>query len=331
MINSDRVSLFTVATGPRGSGKTLLMTSIVCQRLLKAYFLNNLKGMNNKVYSNYPVKFLYRSPIEDNKVITLESLPLNMEAFYTFDDALNNSWVFIDEIDQWYDRQDWAAITQKLMNKAITQIRKKKMNMMATLQDLDWLNSRGQFQADIHVKCREAAFSPWGRRLGLDLGEASFTSWMDLSGVMTGYQYKETGRDFRNTFWGKRFWNYYNTNFQFNPLEQQTKYKLKRKEKIIDLTGEMPDDTDTEIVRTIPAGLTSSRKNRDEVLLAQIVDDIRNSDVKKMKSTEFWQRAKEKGVSGAPIVLGRYVTSVLGVGKNGRGDSYVFEKELARV
>lgn len=68
-----------------------------------------------------------------------------MEALYTFDEELTHGWVFIDEIDQRYDRQGWQSVTQKLLSSVLTQIRKRKLNLMATIQDLDWLNKRGSF------------------------------------------------------------------------------------------------------------------------------------------------------------------------------------------
>lgn len=309
MINTDRLSLFSVVTGPRGSCKTLFMTAKVCETLLRSYFLRMTKGVNKRVWTNYPVGFSIRSPF-DGKRVRLSPEPLNMEALYTFDDELVYGWVYIDEIDQWYDRQDWQAVTQKLMNKVMTQIRKKRLQLMATLQDISWLNPRGQFQTDINVKCREAAFTPWGRKLSLELGECSFLSFRDKSGVMTGYTYEETGRDYSKMFWGKRFWKYYDTDYQFNPLETATKYKLKAPTKILEIGGR-PDDADN------IDPLRSEQKDANFVLISDIVEELRDLGYESLSKPEMRDYVATRGVDIGDRRLERYLR-LAGIGTFGK-------------
>jgi hypothetical protein len=235
-INPDRVTKFIAATGPRGACKTLFMTSHQAKQLVNNY-VRKLLGMEERfVWSNYPVAFWYKCPATGQSVY-LEARPLNMESFYTFDDELVRGWVYIDEIDQWFDRQEWQSATQKLMNKGLTQIRKKKLSIFCTLQDFGWLNGRAEFQTDIIAKCRESAFTPWGRKHGVDLGEVGFITLRDKSGIMTGYAYDETFKEYQTVFQGKRFWNYYDTNFIFDPIQSMTKYVIKKPEKEIVLPG----------------------------------------------------------------------------------------------
>lgn len=59
-----------MATGPRGSNKSLLLTSFQVEKLLKAYYSNYYFGTNRKVWSNYPVQFYHRSRI-DGKTVKL--------------------------------------------------------------------------------------------------------------------------------------------------------------------------------------------------------------------------------------------------------------------
>ena len=312
-ISSERISLFVLATGPRGACKTLLMSSKVCHRLIKQYYLRELKGVETGVWANYPVAFNFRSPLEGGKTVRLEARPLNMEAFYTFDDELTHGWVFIDEIDQWYDRQGWQSVTQKLMSSVLTQIRKRKLNLMATIQDPEWLNARGQFQMDLMVKCREAAFSRWGRRVGLDLGEASFVGWRDMSGVMTGYGYRETGRTYDQIFWGRRFWNTYDTDYEFNPLDTKVRYKLKMPTRVIEIGAggfRRPDDAD----HADP--LISARKDPDEVILAHVVEEYLADGVKRVSCRDLWKRAEESGLQ-TPRPKAGQVLAALGVVRSG--------------
>jgi len=314
MISSERLSLVALATGPRGSQKTLLMTSYICQRLIKAHFYKHLRGIDQSVWSNYPVRFFFRCPI-CNKVERLESKPLNMESFYTFDDELSKGWVFIDEIDQWLDRQDWAAVTQKLISKVLTQIRKKQLSLFGTLQDAEWLNSRCFFQVDLVTNCREAAFSPWGKKMGLDLGEAGFTSWIDKSGIITGYMYKETGRIYPCTFWGKRFWNCYDTNYVFDPLESRTKYRIKAPTKVIEIgQGDNLDALDP---------LKSQKYDPNQVILSDIIYELKEKKVSKITKSELWKMAYAKGFIGDLGTAGRFITKILGI--EAHSDKYLLQ------
>lgn len=300
MINTDRLATFTLVTGPRGACKTLLTTALLVRVLLKAYYLKKLYGKELGVWSNYPVGFWHKSEIDGDNVY-LQPRPLNMEALYTMDEDFCNGFTFIDEIDQWYDRQEWAETTQKLTNKAMTQIRKKKMSIVGTIQNMAWLNSRGQFQADIQITCREAAFSPFGRKMGLDLGECSFLSFRDLSGIMTGYRYDETWQTYNKTFWGRRFWNLYDTNYTFNPLTTKVRYKLKIPTKIIEV-GQ--DDTDS------IGALKSTKYQREFVLVSQLVEDLRSQGVHKIKKGQFRDMVIQQG---GPV------------------SKYVIEKQLAEL
>ena len=244
-IDPDRVTKFTVITGPRGACKTLYMTSLVVDKLIKSQIRKLLHLPEKQVWSNYPVGFYWTSPV-DRKLVYLEPKPLNIEAFYTFDDELSNGWAYIDEIDQWFDRQDWQSVTQKLLNKGMTQIRKKKLSITCTLQDFNWMNNRGEFQTDTIVKCREAAFTPWGKKQDVELGEVGFLTFRDKSGITTGYSYDELAKEFQLVFQGKRFWDCYNTEYQFDPLTSMTRYKIKRppaKEIILPGAEDVPNDS----------------------------------------------------------------------------------------
>jgi len=307
-ISSDKLSLFTVATGPRGSGKSLLLTGIACDRLLRSFYSKQLKGTVKHVWTNLPVGFKHKSEI-DGKVHLLKSEPLNMEAMYTFDKGLESGWVFIDEIDQWYDRQDWQSVTQKLLNSVITQIRKRKLSLFATIQNFQWLNARAQFQTDILVGCREAAFSPWGRKMGMGLGEAGFLQWKDISGVMTGYQYEETKRYYATTFFGKRFWDCYDTEYQFDPTETKMRYSMKQTRKVIELGA------DGYRVQAIEEGnYHSEPKEKNQVLIADLVDELARQGTKDITRGDFWGMARKRGFDGSLSAAGVLMSS-LGIGK----------------
>ena len=304
-MNTDKLALFTIVTGPRGSDKTLYATSLACDRLLKSYIAKTWpkrapKWLGGPVYSNYPVGFTYDFG-PDIGPVYLETQPLNIDALITFDNTLDHSWVFIDEIDIWADRQDWQNTVSKLLTKVFQQIRKKKMSLVATIQDLSWLNKRLQFQADIIVKCREAAFTPWGRERRLETGEIGFLSFMDKSGVLTGYTYEETGRVYNQIFQGKRFWHCFNTDYQFDVLSHSVKYKMKKMVKEIDLSG----GEDGQKVE-----MQGAKVERDTSLLADLIEELKNNDRLEIDKKEYFEMAASRGYKGNKVVMGKILTEL---------------------
>ena len=224
-INPDRVSKFIIIDGPRGACKSLYMSALIAERLIHYYVLKLMTGEERHVWSNYAVAFWWNSPTGEK--VYLHTEPLNRDTLILFEKELAHGWVYIDEIDQWLDRQQWQAVTQKIIIKGMTQIRKRLISIAGTLQDATWLNGRADFQIDIQVSCRESAFTPWGRKQGTDLGEVAFLTFKDKSGIMTGYKYEESWKEYQLVFQGKRFWNIYDTDNEFDPLESITKYKIK--------------------------------------------------------------------------------------------------------
>jgi len=314
-------SLFNVITGPRGSLKTLLLTMLACRNLLKCFYLQYY-GIKKHVWTNYPIGFFHRS-IVDDKMYYLKPEPLNMESFYTFDAGLAAGWVYIDEIDQWYDRQDWAAITQKLTNAVITQIRKRELSLSATTQNFQWLNARAQFQTDTLVNCREAAFTPWGRKMGLQMGKMSFLTLKDLSGVNTGYQYAENFRTYSTKLThGERYWDKYDTNFQFDPTETKKKFSLKRDSTVITLGNHGYE------IQSRPDGseVMSSQSNNPAVaIFSHIMDEFREQGLGYVPPSEIWSRAHEMGWDGA-LGSGGQILNRLGFARNKR--NYIIKDNL---
>lgn len=291
-MNSDNLPLIIMYTGPRGSGKTLVQTGDMCRRLIRSYLMK-LAGMSyERIFSNYPAGFVYY-PGHGLPSSYLKPEPLNMEALYIFDRELYQCRLYIDEIDQWLDRQEWMTTTQQILAKAVQLIRKRKMSITGTIQAFEWLNSKFQFQTDIVVKCRDAAFTPWGKGRRLQLGEVSFTDWKDKSGVMTGYSYDESQKIVSVTFQGKRFWNCYDTTFEFDPMETSTRYTLKRPQKEIIMPGAAgSDDNNSDAPRTPfirDKNYHSERKNRIDVIVAQAVDDLRTQDKYLVKKGDMFE------------------------------------------
>jgi hypothetical protein len=313
-------SLFSVITGPRGSLKTLLLTMLACRNLLKCFYLRYY-GITRHVWTNYPIGFYHRSVLDD-KVYYLRPEPLNMESLYTFDAGLAAGWVCIDEIDQWYDRQDWAAVTQKLTNAVITQIRKRELSLLATTQNFQWLNARAQFQTDTLINCREAAFTTWGRKFGVQMGHVSFLTLKDLSGVNTGFQYSENFRTYSTKLThGERYWDKYDTNFQFDPMETKARYSIKRDAKTLVLG---PGGYKVESTGQLDQ-MSSKSADPDMDLFSHVIEDLRDQGLTHVKSADIWRAAGELGWRGQVWQAGATL-SKLGLARNRYG--YILRPEL---
>jgi hypothetical protein len=302
-------SLFNVITGPRGSLKTLLLTALACRALVKCFYMRRF-GIVRHVWTNYPIGF-YHTSMLDGKVYYLKPEPLNMEALYTFDEGLASGRVFIDEIDQWYDRQDWAAVTQKLTNAVITQIRKRELSLDATTQNFQWLNARAQFQTDTLINCREAAFTSWGRKVGVRMGEISFMTLKDLSGVNTGYRYDENFRIYSTKLvGGSRYWDCYDTNYQFDPNETKARYKIKTEAKTITLGegGYKVQQEEGEEMR-------SRYQNPERALFSHVITELKDKGFNEVPLAWVLSRAYNLGYEGNNRHAGEVISS-LGFARN---------------
>jgi len=230
-MNAMDLSLIVIVVGVRGSGKTLLMTHFGLETLRDAWivkrareFYGYKKYPRRKVnaWSNYPYKALWKPGN-----VLLQPETLDIDKLITWRPEFHDGVIFFDEIDQVADRQDWQGTLSKLLNAGVQVLRHRNLSMIVSVQSLNWLNARLQWQADIIVKCRDLAFTPWGRDKHLQPGEVMQTTWIDKSGILTGSSYEESFKTYPMQFFGKRYWNAYSTQHEFDIMEYKTKYRLK--------------------------------------------------------------------------------------------------------
>jgi hypothetical protein len=309
-----RDAVFVLFTGARGSGKTLLMTGLQIIDLIKYYYIYQATGELWRVWSNYPVGFWLFDPVL-NKQVYLCPLPLNMEALYLFDQEMVKGKAYIDEIDLWYDRQDWMSVTQKLLSAGLQQIRKRHFSIIGSIQDINWLNARGQFQVDVQAKCRDSAFTPWGRGRNLSMGSIINLQFLDKSGFQTGYSFLEYPRTFDWQFWAEWVHDKYDTEYQFDVLASKTRYSLKVDHKTIDLTGQ--DD---------PQFKTAMRE-RDLAIVSDVLRELIDSGKTRVTKTEVLDEVEERGIS-LPRNRIRSLYMRLGATEGGGGNMYLNLEEV---
>lgn len=295
ILRENTTSKVHLNVGARGAGKTLLMVRMICLALIICEWINNLYGhmIGSKyfmrplrVWSNVNVTFSYCAS-QDGATWpgaqipkVLSTLPLDMHKLFKFDDEMQWGFIFIDELDQNADRQDWQNGGQKLFMKILVQIRKLHLSLTATIQSLGWVNPRLMFQVDTSTLCRDAARTAWGMANDLEPGVVTFTYTQDRSGALTGYTYEESGQVFESQLFGQPLHDLYNTDEVRNPWEQFESVKVNRKRVVID-----PFDKNE----------VESYGDDIKILESLIMEQIKKKELK-IRRSQFFRAAQAKGL-----------------------------------
>jgi hypothetical protein len=254
-------TLIHIYHGPRRAGKTQKMTHDIACALIACVWINklyeHLLGSPQflqplKVWSTYPVEFLYR-PSSDgatwagaDEPLSLKTFDLDFHKLIAFDPEISWGFIFIDELDQKADRQEWQNGGQPLLMRRLTQVGKSHLSLVATIQSLQWVNPRYMFQVDMTTGCRDAARTGWGKANGLIPGDLTFLYSKDLSGAETGSMYEESGIIYQSQFYGKPIQPFFLTDKIHDPWQRYESIKIARTQYVLDphAKEEMDEYTD---------------------------------------------------------------------------------------
>ena len=208
--------------GHRRSGKTTLMA----HHLLKAV----KRGLS--VYTNldiYPEKL--NVPLE--KV----QKPLNLDDLLSFDVAMSEAVIGIEEIGTWVETMRAQSNTNILLSKFFQLfIGKQKLRIFFTNQSehLPWWIWQ---QIDMTIHAHDMFYTEWGRDNNLAKGTSFYYIAKDTSGIFTGQP------GFVWTFGlrkANQLWDKFNSYQQFDPYLWARKTRLVGEEKVVDMdTGQM--------------------------------------------------------------------------------------------
>jgi hypothetical protein len=248
-----RKNLMFGILGPRGAAKTCSLSFILAKIL----------RVNKPVWTNYPISFFvlqdgvnphadlsqefYRvgqcSWVNaDNTLCYYESMPLNMEAFYSFERKLRHGAVGIDELQYFCEARTSGKYQNRILSYQIMQIRKTANTFGYTTQNPKWVDNRFGWSADFTISCTDLSKKSYDRRaLGRELEEGEVSRWeyKDISGVVTGEPYDITQRIIGPyQFESKAVWNIYPTHFIIDVFEamagpDRDKKKRERKDTIV--------------------------------------------------------------------------------------------------
>jgi|GEM_PF-2437607 hypothetical protein len=222
------MSLVLGIDGPRGGGKSLLLT------LLDTLDMGN--GLRCK--SNLPIAGeVWNSA---GKKVRVQSEELDYIRLVSTIDQMWDYIVSIDEINLLFDALDFQRNGSKMFHKFMQQIRKRRVSIYYTLQNFRWADNRIRWQTDILVSCMDMYFYPAFREKGLERGQLIEIKARDLSGVLTGQAYdaENNPQVFYGRFLAEPMWDYYDSGNIISAWENQVNVKYKKPTIEVDLTGE---------------------------------------------------------------------------------------------
>lgn len=112
--------------------------------------------------------------------------------------------IYYSEIDKLIHRRRSTSNANMILRVLATQLRKSGISVAATAQDWFWLDSDWIYQTDVLVNCMDLAMSGFGHEEKMEEGFVTYLEFFDISGVITGYKYRDTGRPFDAQYFNTR-------------------------------------------------------------------------------------------------------------------------------
>ncbi len=214
-LDMERDSYVWCFAGPRGSGKTSLMSYLA--ELVSFLY-------NKRIVSNYPIEFTVRR--QDGTLEHHRSEDLDLGKLLTDDASYNGCIIVMDEAPQTINRLATMTWKNRLLTLYLQQIRKSQSSFLYGSQNERWVDGELQWQTDIECQCRDA--SRVYPRAGYKRGGMVLLSVKDKSGQWTGKPFNERrpviyrGRCLTELIWGT-----FKTDYKLDLFESLKKVEMK--------------------------------------------------------------------------------------------------------
>lgn len=216
--------------GPRGATKTLTLSYLGAKKM----------RMGQPFWNNWPISFYVVEPncwdecksrcchfCYKGALTYYESMPLNMDKVYTFNSELADGNVAFTEFQYYVEARTSGREQNRFLSYQIMQIRKSALSFYYDVQNEEWVDKRFGWSDDCKIFCQDV--SKMNYKAERDIEEGEFTHWRirDISGVLTGVQYKNTLQEHGPwQFDGFNFWWIYPTKWKIDVYDAV--YSLRR-------------------------------------------------------------------------------------------------------
>lgn len=303
--------------GARGAGKDAFDAWVA-----SCYMLANVP-----CYSNMPVEgvfdpYTYRPTMKGHPLYRVKSQELQVNNLYTFgQDFEHDTLLYLSEVDKIIHRRRSISTANMLLNVLATQIRKAGVTIVANAQDWFWLDDEWVFQTDILANCSDLAFTPWGHEEGLKEGWITYVELYDISGVATGYRYRDTGRPYARFRFGTRaMWDrsingqgpIFDSGKILGVEQMMSKIVLDREEVHISKQGQYQDvptfeGKDFSMYRgNIPG-------SKAQVFVQNAINALRGQGVDEISNKALGDILYQAGYQGPAGMIGKYVKRIAGI------------------
>lgn len=233
--------------------------------------------------------------------------PLPEDALVSYASGIKpGSLLVIDELQEFFDRQDWYAVRSKMGVSMTMQIRKLGLTIVGAIQFLHYLNPRINDQMDILVRCIDLFFTPWGKQNQVQKGVEARLDYYDLSGGITGKSARSdrnphfvSGDPYKSELvYAKAYWEYFATH-RLTALEQRFKtYRIKKERIDLEISG-------NGVLERRNNGGSGNRKEVNAELTTAIMKIMANQD--KIQAEEMAKMLHTAGFDFTPARLGGIV------------------------
>ena len=294
--------------GPRGSTKTLTISFLTAKKM----------RMGQPAWDNWPISFYVVEPnCWDNckkrwcnlcykgALTYYENMPLDMDKVYTFNSELSEGTVGFTEFQYFVEARTSGRQQNRFLSYQIMQIRKSALSFFYDVQNERWVDGRFGWSDDVKIYCRDLSKTNYDfDQVGRELEEGEYSHWKikDISGVVTGIPFEETGMEYGPyQFDGYNFWWIYPTRWKVDVFDAV--YSLKQDSEKADKAAQVGK------------------------AVALAVNSFLEENKYKVMASEMWERASQLGGIAVESRQGGRVLSSLEIPKGGQtsGGKYWYD------
>ena len=185
--------------GPRGSSKTETLSYLIAKKM----------RMGQPSWANWPISFYIVEPncwddcqsrychlCYKGALTYYENMPLDMDKVYTFNDELSEGNVAFTEFQYYVEARTSGRQQNRFLSYQIMQIRKSALSFYYDVQNERWVDNRFGWSDDIKIYCRDVSKMNYDyEQAGKDIKAGEYSHWRvkDMSGVLTGIPFEESG------------------------------------------------------------------------------------------------------------------------------------------